>query len=46
MRVFLDSQGYSNEATVIVSSIDIIASLHGARLATARQTTLDEFFAP
>ena len=44
VQAFLDSKGYSDQATVIASAIDLVASLHCNSLASARQSTLDEYF--
>ena len=44
VQAFLDSKGYSDQATVIASAIDLVASLHCNSLASARQTTFDEYF--
>ena len=41
---FLDSKGYSNQATVVASTVDLVASLHCNSLSSTRQSTLDEYF--
>ena len=43
VQVFLDSRGYVNEATIIASAVDTVASLH---CKTGRQSTLDEYLTP
>ena len=44
VRSFLDSKGCNDQATVIASAIDTVASAHCSSLASARQSTLDEYF--
>lgn len=43
VQSFLDSKGCNDQATVIASAIDIVASAHCSSLASARQSTLDEY---
>ena len=39
-QVFLDRRGYINEATIIASAVDTVASLH---CKNGRQSSLDEY---
>ena len=41
-KAFLDTKGYSDQATVIASGVDLVASLQS--LASARQNTFNEYF--
>ena len=43
VRIFLDSKGHSDQATTIASAVDLVASLHCKSLASARQSTLNEY---
>ena len=43
-KSFLDAKGYSEQATVISSVLDMVASLNFSSLASGRQCTLDEYF--
>ena len=40
----LDARGYSEQATVVASAVDMVASLNCSSLASGRQSTLDEYF--
>ena len=44
VQTFLDSKGYSSEATTVASALDLVVSLKCKSLASARQTKLDEYF--
>ena len=44
VQTFLDSRGYSEEATRIASSVNELTYLHCASLESARQSTIEEFF--
>ena len=44
VQTFLDNKGYSDQATTIAAAIDLVASLHCKSLASARQSTLNEYF--
>ena len=44
VQVFLDSKEYSDQATTIAAAVDLVASLHYKSLASARQSTLNEYF--
>ena len=44
VQTFLDSKGFSEEATRIASSMNKLTHLHCASLNSARQSTLDEYF--
>ena len=44
VQAFLDSKEYSDQARVIASTVDLVASLHCNSLASTRQSTLDEYF--
>ena len=46
VQTFLDSRGYSEEATRIASSMNALTYLHCGSLDSARQSTLEEFFSP
>ena len=43
VQIFLDSKGHSDQATTIASVVDLVASLHCKSLASARQSTLNEY---
>ena len=44
VKSFLDAKAYSEQATVVSSALDMVASLNCTSLASARQRTLDEYF--
>ena len=46
VKSFLDAKGYSEQATVVSSALDMVASLNCSSLASDRQhiRTLDEYF--
>ena len=44
VKDFLDAKGYSEQATVVASAIDMVASLNCSSLASDRQSTLDDYF--
>ncbi len=44
VQMFMDSKGHSEEATIITSTMNRLTCLHCASLATARQSTISEFF--
>ena len=44
VKAFLDAKGYSEQATVVASAVDMMASLNCSSLASGRQSTLDEYF--
>ena len=43
VQVYLDSKGIIEEAAVVASTADSLASLHCKNLLSARQSTMDEF---
>ena len=44
VTTFLDRKGHSEEATVVFTAIDLVASFNYNSLALGRQSTLDEYF--
>ena len=49
VQTFLDSKGYSDQATIaaaidLVAAVDLVAFLHCKSLVSARQSTLNEYF--
>ena len=44
VKAFLDAKGNSEQATVVASAVDMVASLNCSSLASGRQSTLDEYF--
>ena len=43
-NLFLMLKDYSEQATVVSSALDMVASLNCTSLASGRQRTLDEYF--
>ena len=43
VKSFLDRKGHSEQATVVSTAIDLMASLNYSSLALGRQSTLDEY---
>ncbi len=46
VQIFIDSKGYSEEATRITSTMNRLTHLHCTSLIFARQSTIQEFFHP
>ena len=44
VKDFLDAKGYSEQATVFASAVDMVASLSCSSLVSGRQSTLDDYF--
>ena len=43
VKAFLDAKGYSEQAIVVASAVDMMVSLNCSSLALGRQSTLDEY---